>query len=382
VYSFTTNQRLKFYIMANGIEIDPAAEKEWLSRYGGPVSLREYASTSGIGLITEDGIYINAPFSEPWTTRTEASLRFLHGNFVIVRGSLIVRVTVIPVPAYHSLTHKVGLLDRPDTDYGVTHTDRFRCGPVAGGCAWNCTFCDLGYERTYRLHPVKEILRVFELALEDPLTPARHGLISGGVPLPEDEREYDAACRAIIKWAWPVPFDIMRPPHRDLGYAAEMLDMGANAVSINVEVGDPMRAKRIIPQKYQQFGRNNYYMEFIAECVRIFPPGHVQSLLLFGEAIEPIESTLKTVQMLVDIGCVPVLSPFRPDRATPMRNKPPASEDEMVTALSGTLEICAKSGTLIKPGPRCVPDLHNTVAIDDGSDFYVGLAGDLTRPLM
>jgi hypothetical protein len=44
----------------------------------------------------------------------------------------------------------------------------------------------------------------------------------------------------------------------------------------------------------------------------------------------------------------------------------------------GTLEICAKAGASIKPGPRCIPCQHNTVTFPDGTDFYVPLGTDLT----
>lgn len=107
----------------------------------------------------------------------------------------------------------------------------------------------------------------------------------------------------------------------------------------------------------------------------------MQSLILFGKAIEPLESTLQGIQALVDRGAIPVLSPFRPDARTPMENEPAATEEEMKTIYERTVEICEDSNAGVKPGPRCVPCHHNTVAFSDGSDFYIPLSADIKSSL-
>ena len=373
--SFTTEQELKLYLLAQGLQIEAEAERVWTERFRGPMSLSEYASTSGICLFTASGNYINAPFIEAFTKTTEARFVF-DGEFVIVWRGVRFPVSVIPVPAYHHTTYSDNGVEYPYTNIGVTHTDRCRISPIEG-CAWVCTFCNLPYEKRYKKKQKEELLRVVELAKDDSLSPARHVLISGGTPRQEDEPWIDDVY-AFIAQNSPIPVDVMMPARHDMGYPAWLRSVGVNALSINVEIWNTDRARRITPNKSRQLGRE-HYLSYIGEAVKAFGIGFVQSLMVFGEAIEPIESTLEGVRALVERGCIPVLSPFRPDFTTPMGKKPPATVEEMRRVYAETLRICDESGTGLKPGPRCVPCHHNTVAFPTDSEFYVPLSGDLTN---
>ena len=372
--SFTTEQELKLYLLAHGARIEPEAERVWTERFQGPMSLSEYASTSGICVYTASGNYINVPFIESFTKTTEARFVF-DGEFAIVLREDRVPVSVIPVPAYHHTVYSDDGVEYPYTNIGVTHTDRCRISPIEG-CAWVCTFCDLPYEKRYRKKPKQELLRAIQLAKDDPLSPARHILVSGGTPRPEDEPWIDDVY-AFIAQNSPIPVDVMMPARHDMNYPAWLRSVGVNLLSINLEIWDVAQARRITPNKARLLGRD-HYLKYIEGAVKVFGVGFVQSLMVFGEAIEPVESTLEGVRALVERGCIPVLSPFRPDFTTPMGKKSPATIEEMRRVYSETVEICDKSNTGVKPGPRCVPCQHNTVSFFDGSKFYVPFGGDLT----
>lgn len=372
--SFTTEQELKMYLLAHGVQIDPEAERVWTEKFNGPMSLSEYASTSGICVYTASGNYINAPFIERFTMATEARFVF-DGEFAVVLRGQRVPVSVIPVPAYHHTVYNDSGVEHPYTNVGVTHTDRCRISPIEG-CSWVCTFCDMPYEKRYRKKPKHELLRVIELAKNDPLSPARHVLISGGTPRPEDELWIDGVYEFIAQNS-PIPVDVMMPARRDMDYPARLRSAGVNLLSVNLEIWDVARAMRITPNKARLLGRD-HYLNYIAKAVEVFGVGFVQSLMVFGEAIEPVESTLNGVKALAERGCMPVLSPFRPDFTTPMGKSSPASMEEMKRVYSESLDICEGSGTGVKPGPRCIPCHHNTITFPDGSGFYVPLGGDLT----
>ena len=372
--SFTREQELKLYLLAHGVRIEPEAERVWTERFQGPMSLSEYASTSGICVYTASGNYINVPFIEAFTKTTEARFVF-DGEFAVVWRGVRFPVSVIPVPAYHHTMYNDDGVEYPYTNIGVTHTDRCRISPIEG-CSWVCTFCDLPYEKRYRKKPKHELLRAIELAKDDPLSPALHVLISGGTPRPEDEPWIDDVY-AFIAQNSPIPVDVMMPARHDMNYPAWLRSVGVNLLSINLEIWDIAQARRITPNKARLLGRD-HYLNYIEKSVEVFGVGFVQSLMVFGESIEPIESTLEGVRSLVERGCIPVLSPFRPDFTTPMGKKSPATIEEMRRVYSEAVEICDRSGTGVKPGPRCVPCHHNTVAFPDGSAFYVPLGGDLT----
>lgn len=375
--ALTAEQELKLYLLAHGVSIDPEAERVWSERYQGPMSLSEYASTSGICLYTANGCYINVPFVESFTQASEARFIF-DGEFAVVLREKRVPVSVIPVPAYHRSSFPEGEVQHPFTSIGVTHTDRCRISPI-DGCSWVCTFCDLPYEKRYKKRAKQDLLKVIELAKDDILAPARHILISGGTPRADDEAWIDEVY-AFIAGGSPLPVDVMMPARSEMSYPAWLRSVGVNMLSVNIEVWSVDRARRIIPNKFRLHGRD-HYLRYIEKAVEAFGVGFVQSLIVFGSAIEPVESTLDGVRALVERGCIPVLSPFRPDFTTPMGKQPPAGVDEMRTVYLETFEICSRSHTGVKPGPRCVPCQHNTVAFPDGSDFYVPLGADLRQPI-
>lgn len=378
--TLTPEQDLKLNILANGIRIDPEAEEAWRDEFQGPISLNEYASTSGICLKIEDGsdgVWLNAPYTQEFTRDADAQLRY-NGGFVVARAGVEYDTSVVPVPAFHSRTYTDDGVEHPYTNLGVTHTDRLRISPVEG-CGMRCDFCNIPFELRYRKKPPEELLRVIEIAKDDEQTPARHVLISGGTPKRSDEEWEDDTYEFIMSES-PLPVDIMMTPREDPGYLRRLNAAGINSLSVNIEVFDPTRARALIPSKNRRFGREGY-LDYIERAVNELGVGRVQSLILFGVAIEPIESTLEGVQALVNRGCIPVLSPFRPDPRTPMENDPPSTEEEMRTVYEKTLEICEQAGTGVKPGPRCVPCHHNTVTFSDGSDFYIPLGKDIKSPL-
>ena len=383
--TFTAEELLKFRLLADGVRVDESARTAWRDRFDGPLTLAEYATTSGVSLIIADDLYVNAPLV---VADDAPLLRHVNDTFVVDDGTLT-KVGVIPVPAFHTatVTDTTTGIAQSVTNYGVTHTDRVRVSPI-GGCAWRCQFCDLPYENEYRKKHEDDLLRVIELATVDSAAPARHVLISGGTPRAprgarpgrpgsDDEAWLDGVFRAVAARS-PLPVDVMMPPRRDLGHPAMLKTAGVSAVSINLEISDPKRTRELAPAK-AKLGRE-HFLDYVERAVNAFGVGFVQSLLVFGSAIEPLESTLCGVQDLADRGCLPVLSAFRPHHATPLADAPPASYSEIVEAYARTLEICAVADTGVRPGPRCVPCQHNTVTLPDDSGFYVGLDGDLTVP--
>ncbi|MFQ5531968.1 MAG: radical SAM protein, partial [Candidatus Nanoarchaeia archaeon] len=108
-------------------------------------------------------------------------------------------------------------------------------------------------------------------------------------------------------------------------------------------------------------------LDFIEGAVPIFGEGNVRSLLMVG--IEPLEDTLRGVEVLAERGCDPVLSPFRPDPSTPMRNEKPPNVDFLIETYERAKEITGRfSG--VKLGPRCIPCHHNTLTFPDNSEKY------------
>lgn len=377
-------EHLRFRLLTDGVTIDPAARLAWTERFGGPLTLAEYATTSGVSVVLRRDLYVNAPLTD---TADGPRLRVDGDTFFVHADGADVPVEPIPVPAFHQLTQP-DLHDSSDqayTNYGVTHTDRCRVSPISG-CAWKCHFCDLPYEFSYRKRHEDNMLETIRVAAGDILLPARHVLVSGGTPrapMPardgrpaRDDEAWIDGVYAYLAERSPIPVDVMMPARRSLAYPARLRAAGVNMLSVNLEVSDPARARVIAPIK-ARYGRD-HFLDYIEAAVEAFGVGFVQSLVVFGEAIEPLESSLRGIRDLVERGCIPVLSPFRPHGLTPLRDAPAATLDETLWLFGRTLEVCDKADNGVRPGPRCVPCHHNIAVIPDGSSFYVDLDGDLT----
>jgi hypothetical protein len=376
---FTRLERLKLRLLADGVRVSRRAMDYWAERFDGPMTLAEYATTQGIALVVGSRYYVNAHIAAADSHAPELVVD--RAVLAILDGGALFEASAIPVPAFHSQgVENARGQTVPLTNYGVTHTDRCRVSPISG-CAWRCSFCDLPYTSDYALKEREILLHAITVAAHDRQTPARHALVSGGTPRVataarqgdpsiDDEAWLDGVYEYVAANS-PIPVDVMLAARRDLGHAQWLEQIGVHAVSVNLEVSDSSVAQRLVPAKARR-GRS-HTLRYIERAVESFGVGRVQSLMVYGTAIEPIESTLAGLRDLAERGCIPVLSPFRPHPATPLRDSPPATYDETLWLVERATDVCATLGNGVKLGPRCVPCHHNTATVPDESDFYIGL---------
>ena len=364
--ALTVEERLKFRLLANGVRIHPTAAASWRNRYGGPLTLAEYATTNGVTLRLPGDLYVNAPI----TQETETPKLCVDGAdfFLEDQDAVEMPIQVMPVPAFHGQTYNEDGAVRALTDLGVTHTDRCRVSPIAG-CSWACSFCDLPFEHKYRRKPPEQLLNLIRTAQHDRLAPARHVLVSGGTPGRAHESWIDNVYEFLARTS-PLPVDVMMPPREDFAYPQWLQSTGVTSVSINLEVFDLARARELTPNKARRFTRR-HFLDYIERSVESFGVGNVQSLLVVGSAIEAIDSTLVGIRELVERGCIPVLSMFRPHPSTPLGQAPAATLEEIETVYVRGLEICEDVGNGILLGPRCIPCQHNTVTLPIEGAFYL-----------
>lgn len=357
-------QRLKIDLMTDGLSVSHTARRRIMGGEAGrPLTLADYASTSGVGLELEGDIWVNAPirdFNPNFVEAPPHSLDFDGDGFIVRSGNLEVPAKFVPVPDYHDQTNSLG---EPYTSFAITHTDRVRISPIEG-CGIVCKFCDLPYEFRYRKKTTEGLVDSVRRALEDRTLPAQHVLISGGTPRPEDF-EYQNQVYEAVTAAFPgLDIDIMMVPTPGLLDLQHLKEIGIHGLSINLEIYNQERADKIMPLKARL--TRDYYLDFIEEAVEVFGPGKVRSLLLIG--LEPMEDSLGGVEALAERGCDPVLSPFRPDPSTPLRNLAPPTAEFLVETYQRSREIVLSHGVYL--GPRCIPCHHNTLTFPDGTGTY------------
>ncbi len=358
-------QRLKFELLADGMKVSPAA-RDRLARTSrnGTLTLADYASTSGIPLLMPEDVWVNAPISDYNPNFVAAPAHVLDwgtAGFVLrtARGEEC-PVSPTPVPDFAQRPNSAG---EPHSHYGLTHTDRVRVSPV-GGCANRCKFCDSPRRLEYRLKPVHLLIETIRVALDDPVLPAKHIMISGGTPREQDYGYLRDVYFEILRSFPSVPIDIMMLPVGPVLDIERLAAAGLHGLSVNLELFDDDYRRRLIPEK--DAIPKARWLSFIERAVAALGP-NVRSILMVG--LEPLERTVEGVRALAQRGCVPVLSPFRPDPATPLRDVKPPDADALAEAYQRAAEAAAQHGA--KLGPRCIPCHHNTLTFPDGSAFYM-----------
>ena len=348
--------------MTNGIAVSSTARHALERLYPGrPLTLADYASTSGISLEVGDGVWVNAPLQEynPNFVFAPTSVLLFDestARFFVRRGNDEFPAMPLPVPDYHNEVTSSGELF---TKFAVTHTDRVRISPIEG-CAYRCTFCDIPTSfPKYQRKSVESLVESVSRAMRDRALPARHVLISGGTPVPADF-DYLRKVYATVAERFPhIDVDVMMAPSPGLMDLEWMKDVGIHALSINLELYGQDAARRHAPNK-KGLGLD-WYATFLSKAVKVFGPGRVRSLLMVG--LEPMEDTLKGVAFLADLGCQPVLSPFRPAPGTRLETSEPPSIEFLAETYLRSREIVERKG--INLGPDCLPCQHNTLTFPE-----------------
>ncbi|ABM16755.1 radical SAM protein [Mycolicibacterium vanbaalenii] len=353
---FTPAQQLKFALLDEGLALHGSA---WtaLRELNGTRSLspHDYASTSGVILELDDDVWVNAPieaFNPNFVTQSPYQLLYDNGFRVEGQG-LVSRATFWPQPAYHSTTGPWG----PWNNFVVTHGDRGRLSPLRS-CAMTCTFCNIPYDDAidvYSLKPVDALLAAAHLAIDDPIQPARHLLISGGTPKPKDIGWMREFYERMLTEFPNIELDIMMVPLPGLFDLPRLAALGLHELSINIELFNRDLTREFARQKYNQ--GLALYLDFIEAATTELGVGRARSMLMVG--LEPVEDTLAGVRAIAERGGTPVLSPFRPDPATPLRQLKPPSAETMIDTYLRARDITEEHGVAL--GPDCPPCSHNTL---------------------
>lgn len=345
--------KLKLELMYNGINI----EEKYLQMLNTKNYLnKEYITTSGLILNYKD-TYVNTPINP----QSKYQLIYDDSWKIIVKSKTIVSDINLLLPPKYAL-NKEKLEDGSlITEYVNTHADRIRIQPI-GGCANNCKFCTCN-NIPYIKHDMNQLDKCFNIARKEGKGIVRHAFISGGSPKDKEE-DYEYMTKVYTHFAQKytdIEFDIMMAPRgfkssKDAKnyktYIDYLNEIGIYGLSINIELYNKELRKRYIPRKYD-IGLENY-ITFLQTAVDVLGTHRVRSCIIVG--LEPIEDTIKGIELLCQIGCMPVLSLYVPINGIHVK-KP--SVETMLKVREEAEEISNKYDVPL--GPICKPCTHNLI---------------------
>ena len=338
-----------------GVNLTDSAYKNLKKGKNNQVNHDDYITTKGLLLCLENKVYVNANLNK----NSRYKIDYIDKKFILSESSEICQVHIFQPPNFALQTTKLpnGL---PITNFVNIHGDRIRIQPI-GGCANRCKFCDLNQIK-YQLHSISDLEQAFLYALEN--HGFKHILISGGSPRNNNsDFQYLTEVYQYFgsKYGKRFPIDVMLVPRglepgKDskqdyYNFLTKLKSWNITGIYANLELYNDSLRKKYIPQK-DDIGKEKYY-EFLKIATEVFGKENVKSCIIIG--LEEVEDSLKAVEELCSLGCMPVLSPY-----VPIDNKIPSPTPEMMKkVLIQAQKIADKYKVAL--GPSCNLCKHNTI---------------------
>jgi hypothetical protein len=367
--------RLKVRLLAEGLRIGDDVG-DTLARDGRPRLRVRSGSCGGLDLILPDGSYVNCPVDELFAATSPLVLRH-DGEWVITDETgrdEPVPVTPAPRPAYYDRRGSDGV---PLRQIGQVCSDRLGVGLTNGCVYWakaesRCQFCSIGLNvrngNEIGQKRLPAILEVVEAAVSDPVAPATHVLLGGGTPPGPDAGALAiAAATRAIKARWPdlLVYAMIAPP-AEPRFVDELVEAGVDELGMNIEVFSDSAGERYLPAK-RGLGLATY-LRMLEVAVAAFAArfgtrdpriGRVRSIMIVG--LEDAQDTLRGVEALASRGVMPILTPLRPMRGTPLETHPQWPAEALWELTGQAAAVADRYGLPL--GPTCIPCQANTLNV-------------------
>ncbi|MBL7684799.1 MAG: radical SAM protein [Deltaproteobacteria bacterium] len=241
-----------------------------------------------------------------------------HNGYELVfeTGRIAVK-PMLPPKAYHKKTtsgHLVGQILHSHGGF-IAAAPQGPCRFAKSGLA--CKYCNTKQAPVSHQYSVDDFIEALRLLLEESPAEILH-LSSGFV---QDADGGMASLEPLVRQVRKhfnilISVDVMPPASNewiDKTYAA-----GVDMLYYDLDVFSPELFAETYPEKDQSI-RQQRYLQALEYAVKIFPKGAVTSHLVLG--LEPVESTLKGIDVLTDLGVVPLVTFFPPQHGSDLEKK-------------------------------------------------------------
>ena len=297
-------------------------------------------------------VLINVCVSESFCKKSPYSLYQKDNVWYLKKDEVVLdKIDFLPFPNWVYKEYKgvmIGSVVRPHSNRCVSLWPSFDCKYVKEkkGCRF-CSLTSINENQMEKLEP-ELVANLVKIVLD--YNPEYEVNLSGGTcSSPECAIEYlSEICNKIVLDCGHVPISVECAPPKDIQYLKKLKESGATAFVTNIEIYNEELRKEICPGKGEI--TNDVYFETLKSAVRLFGEGNVSSVLIVG--IQPKEDIINACKIIINIGAVPTLIPFKPLDNTSMSNHGVTDSVEyvelsrMVTAMlkKKKLVITNKSG--------------------------------------
>ncbi len=339
---------------------------------------------SGVELVIprgRDQIWMNVPVDEPFVRKTPFTLLSEGGSFAVRDSRLpdvVYPVALSPIPSWYAQTTSRGV---PMTRVGVLQGTYLGIYFAETCMYWyskpasaNCQFCTTGVNVGKNEEEKKRVDDVVEVALaarresgvtfthfntgyhweDDPSKKAHHGIVQA--------RPFVAAVRSRVGGFIGVQaVPVLKECYDE--YDA-LIELGCDHFSFCVEFLDRNTFESICPGKATTVGQDAFF-DAMAYTARKLGKGRVSGEIIAG--IEPLESTFKAIDRIVEAGAFPTVCIFRPLVGSNLAHLPSPDPEEMKSVMAYQYEASRRAGIAVGILPNIKVSL--VVQPEEGKDL-------------
>ncbi len=340
LHPFANPGRTKLSLVSRGVALPEGLSQP--SRW----TAQANAAETVIDIRLPSGHFCSVPVGQPYTEKSTYQLHEDDGGFRLSCAGEEQSIELIETPSFYSKTTRSGARMG---SFASLHDKLLILNPLLG-CGFfaerglACQYCQYDSMLNEIEPPMRDSLDLVEVvraALEERevdtvylyngYAPGDDVGLARMVPIIELLRRHLGHRQIALETVAPSELSVI-----DELYAA-----GLDIFVCNLELHDENRFAEVCPGKEKHGGQNAIW-KVLAHAVKVFRDGAVVSHLIPG--LEPLDSTVRGMEALIDQRVVPLLVPFRPLPGTALESRDLPSLDDVEQALLIQYALLAASG--------------------------------------
>ena len=301
---------LKRAILCQGIRLDPI--KDDILTINPYFFEKSFSHSSSI--LLDKKILVNVPLLDRYANKSPYLITKDDNDFIIVKdGTKICEVNILNAPKWYEEQIAPGIKAADvirEHDINVLSCNPFR------DCVYfcsekKCRFCSYGTINDRELINSRNVdLYVKAISLAFSYNPKYELNISIGTwPAPDRGAvkimDLIAKLRNNID---PRYISLEMAPPTEKRWIKNLKEVGISSIMFNIELYDSKIREKLCPGK-STIGLKQYFKAW-KEAINYFGKWRVGSVLIVG--IESLDSTIKGIDMLIGLGVLPIIMPFKP----------------------------------------------------------------------
>jgi biotin synthase-related radical SAM superfamily protein len=299
---------IKSELLCWGIKLNEIAKKAIRSDY--PFVFND-KYVHGAHFILNENTNVNVPIAERFCDRSPYEIEYDGKNMMLSKnGKLLMPIEIIRRPDWYNfkLDQNIFMHDIFQV-HGTTtlvNSEYMCCDYYKEG--HGCLFCSFPMNKSVDKINLSYISRTLECATAE--NPRYSITLSGGCKKSHDHgsKFFVDIIKTIKKIDDNIPISVELAPPDENFYITELIDLGVSALIMNIEFYDFKIRSLLCPEKSKI--KVERYFQALDYSVSCLGKGNASSVLIVG--LEDLNLTKECADILIEMGVIPTLIPFRP----------------------------------------------------------------------